>query len=317
MWSVLVTALAVSLPTFGWVMLGLGLRRSGMLRDDWVEVFSRLSFNYGLPVLLFAGAARVDYGAAAGARYLLAGIITTFLVAACSWAYSILRQHPQAHRGLFVQAAFRSNLAIVGLALSVSAYGERGAVLAALPIAVLTLLYNVIAVWVLNTTLGSQTSVRSMVVGIARNPLILGISAGVLAAVVPLTVPAPVFKVSALLSTLLLPMMLMCVGASMRFSALRAGRVLVTEAVVWRLLVAPALLLGTCLALGVTGEPLGVIFLLLSSPVATASFVMVVAARGDGSLAANMIVTTTLASMVTVTLGFLVLLYVGLVGQPV
>ena len=313
----LVTALAVSLPTFGWVILGLGLRRAGLLRDEWVEVFSRLSFNYGLPLLLFAGAARVDYGAATGSRYLLAGVITTVLVSACSWAYSILREHPQAHRGLFVQAAFRSNLAIVGLALSVSAYGERGAVLAALPIAVLTLLYNVIAVWVLNTTLGSQTSVRSLAFGIARNPLILGISAGMLVAVLPLSVPATVFKIAGLLSTLLLPMMLVCVGASMRFSALSAGRVLVTEAVVWRLLVAPALLLGICLALGVTGESLGVIFLLLSSPVATASFVMVVAARGDGTLAANMIVTTTLASMVTVTLGFLVLLYFGLVGQPV
>ena len=312
----LVTALAVSLPTFGWVILGLGLRRTGLLGDEWVEAFSRLSFNYGLPLLLFAGAARVDYGAATGARYLLAGVITTVLVSTCSWAYSILREHPQAHRGLFVQAAFRSNLAIVGLALSVSAYGERGAVLASLPIAVLTLLYNVIAVWVLNTTLGSQTSVRSLAFGIARNPLILGISAGVLAAVLPLSVPATVFKIAGLLSTLLLPMMLVCVGASMRFSALNAGRVLVTEAVVWRLLVAPALLLAVCLALGVTGESLGVIFLLLSSPVATASFVMVVAARGDGTLAANMIVTTTLASMVTVTLGFLVLLYFGLAGQP-
>ncbi|MEP4484089.1 MAG: AEC family transporter [Halioglobus sp.] len=313
----LATALAVSLPTFGWVILGLALRRIGLLRDEWVEVFSRLSFNYGLPVLLFAGAARVDYGAAAGARYLLAGIIATFLVSAGSWVYSVLRHHPQAYRGLFVQAAFRSNLAIVGLALSVSAYGERGAVLAALPIAVLTLLYNVIAVWVLNTTLGAQTSLLSLTLGIVRNPLILGISAGVLVAVVPLSVPEVIFELSALMSTLLLPMMLVCVGASMRLSALSAGKVLVTEAVVWRLLVAPALLLGVCLALGVTGEPLGVIFLLLSSPVATASFVMVIAARGDGTLAANMIVTTTLASVVTVTLGFLVLLYFGLVGQPV
>ncbi|MEP0202416.1 MAG: AEC family transporter [Halioglobus sp.] len=313
----LATALAVSLPTFGWVILGLTLRRIGLLRDDWVEVFSRLSFNYGLPVLLFAGAARVDYGAAASARYLLAGIIATFLVSVGSWAYSVLRHHPQAYRGLFVQAAFRSNLAIVGLALSVSAYGERGAVLAALPIAVLTLLYNVIAVWVLNTTLGAQTSLLSLTLGIVRNPLILGISAGVLVAVVPVSVPESIFELSAVLSTLLLPMMLVCVGASMRFSALSAGRVLVTEAVVWRLLVAPALLLGVCLALGVTGESLGVIFLLLSSPVATASFVMVIAARGDGTLAANMIVTTTLASVVTVTLGFLVLLYFGLAGQPV
>ena len=37
--------------------------------------------------------------------------------------------------------------------------------------------------------------------------------------------------------------------------------------------------------MGVRDEPLGVLFLLISSPVAAASFVMVVAARGDGVLA--------------------------------
>jgi predicted permease len=313
----LVTALSVSLPTFGWVILGLILRRIGLLRDEWVQVFSRLSFRYGLPLLLFAGAAQVDYSAISQARYLLAGVITTLLITASSWVYSVSRGHLQAQRGLFVQAAFRSNLAIVGLALSVSAYGERGAVLAALPIAVLTLLYNVIAVWVLNTTLGAQTTAGALLLGVLRNPLILGISLGVVAALVAVPVPAPVFEGASFLSTLLLPMMLVCVGASMRFSALNDGRMLVAEAVLWRLLVAPTLLVVICLALGVTGEPLGVAFLLLSSPVATASFVMVVAARGDGVLAANMIVTTTLASVITVTVGFLALLLMGLAGQPV
>ena len=48
------------------------------------------------------------------------------------------------------------------------------------------------------------------------------------------------------------------------------------------------------LLMGVRDEPLGVLFLLTASPVAAASFVMVVAARGDGVLAANIVVLTTL-----------------------
>ena len=81
-----------------------------------------------------------------------------------------------------MQAAFRSNLAIVGLALAVAAYGERGPVIAALPVAVLTTLYNVLAVWVLNSTLGTGASIAALVGGIVRNPLIIGIAAGVIVA---------------------------------------------------------------------------------------------------------------------------------------
>jgi predicted permease len=66
--------------------------------------------------------------------------------------------------------------------------------------------------------------------------------------------------------------------------------------------------------MGVRGEQLGILFLLLSSPVAAASFVMVVAARGDGALAANIVVLSTLCSVVTVTAGFYLLSLFGLVG---
>ena len=71
------------------------------------------------------------------------------------------------------------------------------------------------------------------------------------------------------------------------------------------------------LSLGVQDEHLGVLFLLLASPVAASSHVMVVAARGDGTLAANIVVLTTLLSLVTITIGFFVLSAFSLIGQTV
>ena len=44
---------------------------------------------------------------------------------------------------------------------------------------------------------------------------------------------------------------------------------------------------------------------------------MVVAARGDGTLAANIVVLTTLLSLVTITIGFFVLSVFSLIGQTV
>lgn len=314
--ALLYSALAVSVPTFAWVVLGLLLRRAGLVSAALIGTVSRLAFNYGLPLMLFTSAAQVDYSALGSARYLLAGALGTLLTLALAWLYSLWRDHPRAQRGIFVQAAFRSNLAIVGLGLAVSAYGERGPLLAALPVALLTALYNVLAVWVLNSTLGSGTSLRVLLLGIASNPLIIGIVAGVMLAVSGLPVPAVVAPAGSLLSAFFLPLMLVCIGGSMQLSKLRGTGPLAWEATFWRLCVGPLLTVLLALAMGVRDEPLGVLFLLLSSPVAAASFVMVVAARGDGVLAANIVVLTTILSMATVTVGFFLLSLFGLVGQP-
>ena len=101
----------------------------------------------------------------------------------------------------------------------------------------------------------------------------------------------------------------------MNLDSLRSSAALTWEAMAWRLCLSPALGVVIALLLGVEGAPLGVLFLLLASPVAAASFVMVVAARGDERFAANVIVLTTLFSIVTVTAGFFVLSVLELVGD--
>ena len=310
------SALSVSVPTFAWVVLGLGLRRAGLVSEALIGSISRLAFNFGLPLMLFASAARVDYSTLASARYLLVGALATLLTLVLAWLYSRLRGHPLALQGIFVQAAFRSNLAIVGLALAVSAYGTRATLVAALPVALMTALYNVLAVWVLGVTLGSGTTPAALLTGIARNPLIIGIACGVALSVSGLPVPAVLAPTGAVLSAFFLPLMLVCIGGAMQLSRLRGTGAIAWEATAWRLCVGPLLAVLLALAMDVRGEELGVLFLLISSPVAASSFVMVVAARGDGVLAANIVVLTTLLSIVSVTVGFFLLSVFSLAGHP-
>jgi predicted permease len=309
------SALSVSLPIFAWVTLGLLLRLAGVLSHRLSDRISMLAFNYGLPVMLFTGAAQVDYSTLGTARYLLAGVLATLLVFALSWLYSRWRNHPRELQGIFVQAAYRSNLAIVGLALIHSAYGDVGPSLAALPVALMTILYNILAVWVLNVTLGAQTSMLGVVAGIFRNPFIIGITAGVCLAISPLPVPAVIAPLGVGLSEFFLPLVLVCIGASMNLSRMNQAGALSWEASLWRLCIGP--LVGVLLALlmGVRGEQLGVLFLLMATPVAASAHVMVMAARGDGVLAANIIVLTTVLSLLTVTVGFFLLSLFSLVGQ--
>jgi predicted permease len=308
------TALAVSLPTFGWVILGVMLSRVGLLPQSLNDRFSLLAFRFGLPAMLFAGAARVDYSDLGGAIYLLAGLLATVLVMAASWLYSKWRKHPRALQGIFVQSAFRSNLAIIGLALSVAAYGEMGTVLAALPVACMTVFYNILAVWVLNVTLGANAGVKQVVLGILTNPLIIGIAIGISLSVSPVETPEILGPMSRGLSAFFLPVMLICIGGSMDLSRLYRTDSFTWEACVWRLCVAPVITMALAMAMGVQGEHLGVLFLLVATPVAVSGHVMVVAARGDGALSANITVLSTLISIFTLTVGFFLLSLFSLVG---
>lgn len=307
------SALSVTLPTFGWVILGALLARLGWLSPALIDGFSRLAFRTALPLLLALGAAGVNLAALGGATYLLAGVLATLTTLAGAWCWGRWRRMPLPELGVFAQAAFRSNLAIVGIALCHAAFGEEGLRLAALPVAILTALYNVLAVWLLQHTLGGDPSLRGVLRGLLRNPLLLGIAAGLAISVSGVSLPAAAGTLESWLSRGFLPLMLVAIGGSLRLSALRDAGRLTWEATLWRLLVGPALGVTIALLLGVRGEALGVLFLLLASPVAAASFVMVVALRGNGTLAANIIVLTTLLSALTVTAGFAFLALLGLV----
>jgi hypothetical protein len=214
-----------------------------------------------------------------------------------------------------VQGAFRSNLAIMGLALCISAYGEQGAQLAALAVAIMTSLYNVLVVFVLNATLGGTSSIAAALLGIARNPLIVGIAAGVALSVSGLPVPAFIQPASVWLSAFFLPLMLICIGGAMKLGELRYSGALAWESTAWRLLVAPAIVVLLALLLGVRGAPLGVLFLLVGAPSAASGYIMVVAARGNGVLAANIVVLSTLFSALSLTLGLFLLSLLSLIGE--
>ncbi len=308
-----ISALAVTGPTYLWLLGGATARRLGWVDQQLVELSAQISFRLGMPVVLFFGASRVDYSSLLQSRYLLAGIAATLVVAALAQAWGGLRKFSTRERSIFVQGSFRSNLGIVGIALCASAYGEEGLALAALPVAVLTILYNIIAVVVLNRAHQRDSEPLAVLLGIARNPLIIGIGLGVLVSVFDVTLPMRVYQLGQVIASVVLPVALLTIGAPLSLKVLRESGAITLDTVAWRHLVSP--LLGVLIAIlfGVYGPELGVLFLLLSSPVAAASFVMVVAVGGNGPLAANLILVSTLVSGISTTLGFALLNGLGLV----
>ncbi len=305
-------AFSVTAPIFVMVLLGVALKRGRVIDDTFIDTGSRLVYGYGLPTLLFISSATSDFGALADMRVLIAMGVMTLLVFVITQLTAPWTVAEPRDRGVFVQGAFRGNLVITGLAFCANAYGDKGLAIAALPVAMTVILYNLLSVYTLHRSLADKTlgSARQLWLGIVRNPLIIAILAGLMVNGLDINLPRLLRDSASYLGQMVLPLALICIGGALDLKRLRRFDKVVFTASCWKLLLSPLIACIIAWSLGVRGEAMAVLFLLAASPTATASFVMVQALGGNGHLAANIIVQTTLASLATVTLG-LWLLQVG------
>ncbi|TQV73451.1 AEC family transporter [Exilibacterium tricleocarpae] len=303
-------ALNVTGPIFLVVVLGALLKHLGVINDEFVHGASRLVFHVALPALMFFSIIKADIGGVLNPLLIVlasAGTIALFLVLVL--VARVVVDEPR-DRGVFVQGGFRGNLGVVGLAFCVNAYGNQGLAAAAVLMAVLTVLYNVLSVYILNRSLLDRdvaSGWRGVLFGIARNPLIIAIVAALPVAHLQIVFHPVIMRTGEYFIQMTLPLALLCIGATLSLKPHRgSGRVQVA-ALVAKLVISPLLITGIAYAAGFRQMELGMVFMMTSAPTAAASFVMVRALHGNATLAANIVVVTTLGSLVSVSVGLLLL----------
>ncbi|MFQ3201409.1 MAG: malonate transporter [Zhongshania sp.] len=284
-------------PIFVVLALGIYLNRAQIINDNFIEIGSKLVFNITLPALLFISISQTSIAESANLKLVLFGLVATFIV------YLMLELVAQwliprrEDRGVVVQGGFRSNMGIVGLAYCVNAYGGPGLVAASLYLALVTILYNILAVITLNRSLKRAGGVAKTLKDIARNPIILSIVAALPFATMAWPLPSLLLRSGEYFAQMTLPLALLCTGASLNFQALRADLNSALVSTICKLMVVPMLLISGGIALGFRGMDLGVLALMSSAPTAAASYIMVRTMAGNAALAANIIVMTTLGSL--------------------
>ena len=199
-------AFGITGPVLVLLVLGRALRAVDLVDDPFVARANALVFNVALPALLFFSIAGSAIGDAFDPTLTLVGLGGTLLLIALLLAVG--RRLPPDQRGVFVQGSYRGNLAILGVALAVATYGSEVLPLVALYIAVVTTVYNVVAVWLLE----SRGALRQ----ILRNPIILGIAAGALASLSGLPIPLVLERTGDYLAGMALPIALLCIGGEPR-----------------------------------------------------------------------------------------------------
>lgn len=302
-------ALGITAPIFVLVVLGIAFKRFRMINDGFITSASWLVFSVGLPTLLFVNIVQTEFDAVVNLRLLAVGIISTLLAFAGLYLAAVLFIRERADRGIFVQGSFRGNMGVIGLAFCINAYGNAGLATASLYMAVLTILYNVLAVYVLTQTLttGGEGMLRRVVRNVGKNPIVISILLASIFSYFSIGVHPVLMQAGEYISAMALPLALLCIGGSINLRELRVSSHIPLVSVLSKLIIVPAATVALAWPFGFSEMELGVLFLMVSAPTATASYIMVHAMGGKATMAANIVVLSTLASVVTVSAGIVVL----------
>ncbi|HAH09527.1 MAG TPA: hypothetical protein DCL54_12905 [Alphaproteobacteria bacterium] len=294
--------IASLLPVFGLIVLGAVLRRLNFPGDAFWVPLEKLTYFVLFPALLFHAIAGADFaGAPIGRLGLILAAAMVLIAVILVAAKPALRTSGPAFTSIF-QGAVRWN-SFVALAAISALYGKEGLTLAAVAIAVMVPIANVLSVLALTRYAAAGSPSWSLIGGqLLRNPLLQACAAGIAVQMLSVPVPEPVLVAADMLGKASLALGLLAVGSSLDLAVARLEAANVAIASVLKLLVSPVIVTLLAMPLGLGGTAFGCALICASVPGAASSYILAKQLGGDAPLMAGITTVQTLAAMLTMPL---------------
>ncbi len=365
MLEVLLTSINAVFPIILLILLGYLLKRFKFLNDNFVKIGNKFVFRVCLPCMLCINIYD-NMQSFADIRWdvVVYSTVVILVIFGLGLLTAILTTKQQKRRGVILQCSFRSNFAIIGLTLVGRLGGDEalGGIISAFSIPV----FNILAVVALSIftekepaldertlenpapesmeegassssgvkAAKSKNSVKSILLNIIKNPLIIGVFIGLLmvgireieraccGGEVVFTLKDDIkFLYTAIkdLKAIASPLALIVLGAQFEFSAVKGMTKEIIVGVVWRIVIAPLIGIGIAILVSsytdlLTFDPsvYPTLIALFGTPVAVSSAIMAGEMKNDEQLATQFVVWTSIGSIVTIFITVFALMSFGL-----
>lgn len=282
-------------PIFLLIVTGYALRRGGIPSEEFWTLNDRLVYFVLMPALFFVMISQTDLSDPDLLSFTATLYAGFFLAVGAATAIAVALRYDGPQATSILQGASRFNT-FISLAVAETLYGAEGLQLAVLAAAVLVPVVNLTVVGLFSVLLpkpGTPVLVNAAR-GLATNPLILSILAGAIANALGWA-PIPVLtETLAVLGQAALPIMLLCVGASLKLRGLQAEILPMAIAAGGKLVLFPVVILALALALGLPPLTAQVALIYGALPTGVAAYTLARQMGGDAPLMAAMITVQTL-----------------------
>ena len=300
MFSNFIVALGAVVPMFCLMSIGAFVKYRKWLSDEELNHMNRVVFRVFFCCMMFHSIYTTDLSATFRPKLMIFGACGVLTVFFLLMLIVPKLEKENRRRGVIIQAIFRSNFVLMGIPIVANIFGDENIAVSTMMIAVIIPIYNILAVFALETFRGGKFALIPILTGILKNPMILGAIAGAIFLNLGVHIPAPILKPIGQISAATTPVALIILGASFKLGSTHEHRKQLFGAVFGRLILVPSIMLSTAIFLGFRGIDFVTLLAIFSSPCAVVSFAMAQQMGGDADLAGNCVVFTSALSCLTI-----------------
>ncbi len=289
-------------PIFLIIAIGYLLFRTRIVGEEVWSAIEHICFYLLLPFLIIRTLSRANLGSVPIADFTLVLVIAMLgMSVLLILIHTILRRrYPDGgptFTSLF-QGITRFH-GFVALATIGPLYGDDGVTLAALALAIMVPMLNMLSVVVLSLygSGSNNPEFKAVFMRVLRNPLIIACAAGL--ALNWVGVPDVIFDTIVIIGNGGLGLALLAVGAGLRIGQAADQKMLIAIGVVTRLIGMPLLIIGMASLIGLEGLPRTVAIIAGAVPTAATSYVMARKMGGNAELMSNIMTFQVIAAIVT------------------
>ena len=298
----MITTLNAITPVFLIIAIGYLLFRTRIVGEEVWSAIEHICFYLLLPFLIIRTLSRANLGSVPVFDFMLVLVVAiigmSLLLIIIHTA--LRRRYPDGgptFTSLF-QGITRFH-GFVALATIGPLYGDEGVTLAALALAIMVPMLNILSVTVLSLygSGANNPEFKQVLVRVLTNPLIIACAIGL--ALNWVGVADVIFDTIVIIGNGGLGLALLAVGAGLRIGQAAGQKLLIATGVLTRLIGMPFMIIGMAWLIGLEGLPRTVAIIAGAVPTATSSYVMARKMGGNAELMSNIMTFQVITAIVT------------------
>ncbi|NLX65082.1 MAG: AEC family transporter [Clostridiaceae bacterium] len=309
----LILSFEVIFPIFFMLALGYSIRKFNLVTESGFNMFSRVTFYIFIPSLLFINIYKSDLTRSLNARLIAYAIFSLFIT--CIILYFLIPRiiKERWDQPVVMQGIYRGNFIIYGMCIVQTIYPDADLGMVALLSAFIVPLYSVISVLLFEMYSDKKNNKKDLLFNVLKSPMVFSGILGMFFLLTGLKIPKLLLDQIESVSKLGTPVALLCLGGTFKFQAMKQHKKPLMVTCIGRLFIVPMVFISAAILMGIRGIELATIMALNAAPVAASSFPMARELGGNGELAGEIVVMTSLLSIVTVFCWVLVLTSTGMI----
>ena len=298
------------------IMMAVGyfIKRIKLVNETTVRQMNNIIFKVFLPLMLFKNVYETEISEVFDVKLALFTTVCIIVAILATFLLVPIFVKENSRRGVLIQAIFRSNFVIFGIPITEALCGKEATGIASVLIAIVVPLFNFAAVITLEVFNGGKPDFLKIIKGIVKNPLIVSSLAALLINFIGIDFPNVIEKSISSIASIATPLALIVLGASINFGTVSKNALALSVGISTKLIILPAIVLSVGIfAFGFRGAELSILMAVFACPTAVSSFTMAQQMGGDGDLACQLVMFSTVISVLTMFLWIFTLVQFGFI----